>query len=216
MSGQEEERRRIAREMHDQFGQQLVALTLKLAVLKKDCGEHTKLCEQIESLQSICQQLDMDIDFLVWELRPTALDDLGLTAALSKYVQNWSKHFGVEAEVQTVGRWEDRLTDEIEKVLYRIVQEALNNIAKHARAGRVDILLEDRAGQISLIIEHHSIGFTEAHRLAVADKGLGLVGMRERAALVGGTFAIESNPASGSTVVIRIPAHFVTNEGPNE
>ena len=209
VSSQEEERRRIAREVHDQFGQQLIALTLKLAGLKKDCGKQTKLCDQIESIQAICQQLDKDIDFLVWELRPTALDDLGLMAALSKYVRSWSMHFGVNAEVHAVGDRTHRLIGEIETVLYRIAQEALNNIAKYARAGTVDILLEYRPGQISMIIEDDGVGFDEAQTYHTVDeKGLGLVGMRERAALVGGTFDIESHPGRGSTVVVRIPAQF--------
>lgn len=217
VSGQEEDRRRISREIHDQFGQQLIALTLKLASLKKDCGEQTKLCEQIESLQSICRQLDKDIDFLVWELRPTALDDLGLMAALSKYVHSWSEHFGVEAEVHAVGKRNNQLTSEIETVLYRIAQEALNNIAKHAKAGSVDILLEYRPGQISMIIEDDGTGFDEKRRSDAVDRGLGLVGMRERAALVGGTFAIESHSGSGSTVVVRIPAQLaVDGEEQNE
>jgi signal transduction histidine kinase len=217
VSGQEEERRRIAREMHDQFGQQLIALTLKLAALKKDCGVQTKLCEQIESLQAICQQLDKDIDFLVWELRPTALDDLGLMAALSNYVRSWSKHFGVDAEVHAAGKRNNHLSSEIETVLYRIAQEALNNIAKHAKAGSVDILLEYRPAQISMVIEDDGAGFDETQRLGAVGSGLGLVGMRERAALVGGTFAIESHPGSGSTVVVRIPAQLaLTVEEQNE
>jgi signal transduction histidine kinase len=139
---EEEERRRMAREMHDQFGQQLTALTLKLAALKASCGNRTELCGQIESLQTIARQLDDDVDFLVWELRPAALDDLGLVAALSKYVENWSKHFGVRGELDAIGIEKDRLTVEMETVLYRIAQEALNNVAKHAGAKKVDILLD--------------------------------------------------------------------------
>lgn len=208
VSSHDEERRRMAREMHDQFGQQLIAITLKLASLKKDCGEQTKLCEQIESLQSLCRQLDKDIDFLVWELRPTALDDLDLMNALSKYVRSWSEHFGVDAELHAVGKRNNHLTSEIETVLYRTAQEALNNIAKYARAGSVDILLEYRPGQISMIIEDDGTGFDERRRSGAVDKGLGLVGMRQRVALVGGTFAIESHSGSGSTVVVRIPAQF--------
>jgi signal transduction histidine kinase len=212
-TSQEEERRRIAREMHDQFGQQLTALRLKLATLKRDCGEQTKLREQIESLQAIGKQLDADIDFLVWELHPTALDDLGLIAALSKYVQNWSKHFDVHAELHTNGIEKDSLTIEIETVLYRIAQEALNNVAKHAKAGNVDVLLESLSGQISLIVEDDGVGFEEAQTSSGVDQRLGLVGMRERAALVGGTFAIESHPGSGSTVGVRIPVPVRSKRG---
>lgn len=202
---QEGERGRIAREMHDQFGQQLSALTLKLAMLKEGCGEQTELCEQIEQLQAIAKQLDGDVDFLVWELRPTALDDLGLLAALTNYVKGWSKHFIISAELHTSGMEKDRLTSEIETVLYRIMQEALTNIAKHAGAENVDILLERRNDHISLIVEDDGVGFEAEQAFGAGDKGLGLIGMRERAALVGGTLEIESSMGNGATVVVRIP-----------
>lgn len=209
---QEEERRRIAREMHDQLGQQLSALTLKLAVLKVDCGEQAELRIQIESLQTIAKQIDEDVDFLVWELRPTALDDLGLGAALSQYVRNWSKHFGVSAELHTSGIEKDRLPIEIEMVLYRIAQEALNNVAKHARAQQVDILLECRSGQVSLIVEDNGVGFEEEQTLGASDQRMGLIGMRERVTLAGGTLVVESNPGSGTTIAARIPAHKLGSE----
>lgn len=142
---------------------------------------------------------------MVWEMRPTALDDLGLQAALSSYVENWSKHFGVPVQLHTSGMDRDRLTLEIETALYRIAQEALNNIAKHAAATHVAVMLECRAGQVSLIIEDDGVGF-DAHRVGVAGgKELGLVGMRERTALIGGTVDIESQPGVGATVVVRIP-----------
>jgi signal transduction histidine kinase len=203
---EEEERRRMAREMHDQFGQQLTALTLKLSALKANCGNQSELCAQIESVQAISKQLDEDIDFLVWELRPAALEDLGLETALSKYVANWSKHFGVRAELQAMGIVSGRLTTEMETVLYRIAQEALNNVAKHARASKVDLILECRSDQISLIVEDNGVGFDEMRMFGVDDRRIGLIGMRERAALAGGTLAIESNPGHGSTIVARIPA----------
>jgi PAS domain S-box-containing protein len=208
---QEEERGRIAREMHDQFGQQLSALNLKLAILKESCGEQMQLCEQLEQLQAIARQLDADVDFLVWELRPTALDDLGLLAALTNYVKSWSKHFVISAELHTSGMEKDRLTSEIETVLYRIMQEALTNIAKHAGAENVDILLERRNDHISLIVEDDGVGFEAEQAFGAGDKGLGLIGMRERAALVGGTLEIESSMGNGATVVVRIPVPNIPN-----
>jgi PAS domain S-box-containing protein len=201
---QEDERRRIARELHDQFGQQLTALKLKLDALRENCGEDASLCEQLEALQAIATQLDADIDYLVWEMRPTALDDLGLQAALSSYIQNWSKHFGVPVQLHASRMDKDRLTPEIETALYRIAQEALNNIAKHARATHVAIVLERRADQISLIIEDDGVGFDLQQVFSANDKGVGLIGMRERAALVGGTIEIESQPHVGATIVVRI------------
>ncbi|MDQ3134504.1 MAG: PAS domain S-box protein, partial [Acidobacteriota bacterium] len=202
----EDERRRIAREMHDQFGQQLTVLKLKLDALKGDCGEQTKLCEQLEALQTIAEQLDADVGHLAWEMRPTALDDLGLEAALSSYVQNWSQHFGVPVQLHASGMNKERLTPEIETTLYRVAQEALNNIAKHAEAKSVAVVLERRAGQVLLFIEDDGIGFDLQHAFGADDKGLGLIGMRERAALVGGTVEIESQPNGGATVAVRIAA----------
>ncbi|MBA2705140.1 MAG: PAS domain S-box protein [Blastocatellia bacterium] len=202
---QEDERRRIAREMHDQFGQQLTALNLKLDAVKEDCGDDKNLHEQVEALQMIARQLDEDVDHMVWQMRPTALDDLGLQAALSTYVENWSKHFGVPVQLHASGLDEDRLMPEVETALYRIAQEALNNVAKHAHATQVAIVLERRAGQVSLIVEDDGIGFDWQRQFVADDKGLGLIGMRERAALVGGTIEFESQPTEGATVVVRIP-----------
>ena len=202
---QEEERARIAREMHDQFGQQLTVLNLKLDSLKKDCGENTRLCDQVETLQTLAQQLDADVDSLVWEMRPMALDDLGLEAALTSYVQNWSTHLGIPVDLHSTAIDRGRLSIDIETVLYRIAQEALNNVAKHAHATNVAIVLEQRAGQVSLIVEDNGAGFDLQAILQADEKGLGLIGMRERAALVAGTVEIESQPDSGTTIVVRIP-----------
>lgn len=210
---QEDERRRIARDMHDQFGQQLTALLLKLGMLKEDCRGQEELCRQVESLESVAKQLDRDVDFLVWELRPTVLDDLGLREALTNFAQNWSKHFGIPVEVHTSGMGKGRLTSETETVLYRIAQEALNNVSKHARAESVSILLEQRTDFISLIVEDDGVGFEAEEMFGANDKGLGLVGMRERAALVGGTAKIESRPGEGTTVIVRIPAPPVPMRG---
>ena len=202
---QEDERRRIARDMHDQFGQLLTALLLKLGLLKEDCREHEKLCEQVESAEAVARQLDRDVDFLVWELRPTVLDDLGLRDALTNFAQNWSKHFNIPVEVHTRGIGEERLTSEIETALYRIAQEALNNVSKHARAANVNILLERRADSISLVVEDDGIGFDAEEMFGANDQRLGLVGMRERAALVGGTTEVESHPEEGTAIIVRLP-----------
>ena len=210
---QEDERRRISREMHDQFGQQLTVLKLKLDAMKEDCGEDQKLCEQVEALQTLAMQLDEDVDHMVWEMRPTALDDLGLQAALYSYVANWEQHLGVQVQLHASGMDTDRLSPEIETTLYRIAQEALNNIAKHAQATQVAIVLERRADQVSLIVEDDGVGFDVQQVFRDEDKGLGLIGMRERAALVDGTLDIESRPNKGATVVVRIPVPPVPRRG---
>ena len=210
---QEEERRRIARDMHDHFGQQLTVLLLKLGMLKEDCGGQRGLREQVETLEEVAGRLDTDVDFLVWQLRPTALDDLGLQDALTNFAQDWSKHFSIPVEVLTRGLRKEASTSEIDTTLYRIAQEALNNAAKHARAASVTILLEGRADAVSLIIEDDGVGFDAEDASGANDKGLGLVGMRERAALVGGTAEVESQPGEGTRVIVRIPTPPAARKG---
>jgi PAS domain S-box-containing protein len=213
VSAQEDERQRIAREMHDQLGQNLSALALKLSALKNDYDQQPELRDHFASLKMIVKQLDADVGYLVRDLRPTALDDFGLVVALSNYVRNWSKQFGVRAELHTSGMEKDRLTSEIETVLYRITQEALNNISKHANAGNVDILLERHSDHVSLIVEDDGGGFDVEKIFGASEKGFGLISMRERAALVAGTLVVESNPGAGATIAVRIPAPHVPNGG---
>jgi PAS domain S-box-containing protein len=201
---QEDERRRIAREMHDQFGEQLTALGLGIRTLKDSCGSDPRLAPHVSHLEKVAQQLDRDVDHLVWELRPTALDDLGLRAALANYVQDWSVRVGVRADLHTTGLSSERLTSEVETTLYRIAQEALNNIAKHARAENVDVILERRPDYVSLIIEDDGVGFDQPAPGSL-HQGFGLLGMQERAALVGATVQIESAAGEGTTIIVRMP-----------
>jgi PAS domain S-box-containing protein len=200
---QEDERRRIAREMHDQFGERLTALGLGIRSLKEACGEEPALRSQVDALDDIAQQLDRDVEQLVWELRPTALDDLGLRAALANYVQDWSKRVGIPVELHTSGLIDDRLPSETETTLYRIAQEALTNVAKHSRASSVEVILERRADSVLLIVEDDGVGF-ETTNGGDGVRGFGLLGMKERAALVGATLEIESAPGSGTTVLLRM------------
>lgn len=203
--GEEDERRRIARELHDQLGQQLTALRLTLETLKVQSSERTDLSVQVETLQELARQLDQDISFRVWELRPTPLENVGLRAALTNFVHNWSKHFGIHVQVHATGSSDGRLTSEVETMIYRLAQEALNNVAKHARAQHVDIVLERNADHLSLIIEDNGVGFNPLDTETLG-QGLGMTGMRERAALVGADLQIESTPGRGTTVILRVPA----------
>jgi signal transduction histidine kinase len=200
---QEDERRRIARDMHDQFGEQLTALSLRIALLRDACGPRADLANHVAALAEIAERLDRDVDQLVWELRPTALDDLGLRAALANYIHEWSGRSRIAAELHTSGLLDDRLASEVETALYRIAQEALNNVAKHSRASRVEVILERRADCVLLILEDDGVGFADADG-DKARQGYGLVGMRERAALVGATMEIESTPGKGTTILVRI------------
>ena len=200
---QEDERRRIGREMHDQFGEQLTALAHRIRMLKDACGDRIEWRAHVESIEAIAQQLDRDVDQLVWELRPTALDDLGLRAALEHYVQNWSSRVGIPATLHTSGLLDYRLAPEAETALYRIAQEALTNVAKHAKATSVGVILDRNTDHVMLIIEDDGIGF-DATGAEQAGQGFGLVGMQERAGLVGATLEIESSAGKGTTVFVRM------------
>ena len=197
----EEERRRIARDMHDQFGEQLTALGLKVSSLKAACRDRPELDAAIAELESIANRLDSDVDALVWQLRPTALDDLGLRIALANYVSNWSDRTGISGSFHASGAADSRLSSELETTVYRIAQEALNNVAKHSSARRVDVLLERQRDGIVLIVEDDGVGFDPA---AVREGAFGLVGIRERAALIRGAIDIESTPRRGTTIILRV------------
>ena len=205
VNAQEEERRRIARDLHDQLGQQLTVLRLNLELLKRMCRD-AEMFEKIGEVQKVARQLDADVDFLAWEMRPSALDDLGIAAALDNYVRQWSKHFGTPAEFNADRFGKITLAHETETNLYRITQEALNNVSKHAKARGVNVLLEPRGNSLMLIIEDDGVGF-EPNKHTLKEKGvsMGLIGMQERAALVGGTLEIESAEGKGTTIYAKVP-----------
>jgi PAS domain S-box-containing protein len=200
---QDDERRRMARELHDELGQQMTALRLTLETLKAAVIDRGDLQAQIEMLQEMARQLDGDVAFRVRELRSTVLETRGLAAALREHVGNWSQHFSLPLRLH-INLSEDRLPPEVEGTMYRVVQEALNNVLKHARAAHVDIALERHADHVSLIIEDDGVGF-DPSAAAIGTAGVGLVGMRERAALIGADLQIESTAGCGTTVFVRVP-----------
>ncbi|HEV3470988.1 MAG TPA: CheR family methyltransferase [Pyrinomonadaceae bacterium] len=205
---QEQERRRISRDLHDILGQQLTALRLNLEAIKEGCVEmDASLLVQVEQAQAVAGRLDSEVDFMAWELRPAALDEVGLAAALENFVHEWSEHFRTAADYHSAGLSKRRLAPDLETNLYRIAQEALNNVAKHAGAKRVGVILERRDNHIALIVEDDGRGFDPAEEME-GDRGMGLVNMRERASLAGGQLEIESAPGEGTTVFARVPARF--------
>jgi PAS domain S-box-containing protein len=210
VSSQEDERKRISRDIHDHIGQQMVGLKLKLQILQEKYKEDSKLNNQITEIYSLADRIDSEVDFLAWELRPSVLDDLGLSAAIKKFAHDWSHHFQIQAEFKQIGLNGQKLLPEIEINLYRICQEALNNTCKHAKASNASVLLERRDGTVRLIIEDNGVGFEpgEKETLTENDRGMGLLGMKERAELIGGTLEIESTPGEGTTIFVRVPARF--------
>ncbi|MEP6946139.1 MAG: PAS domain S-box protein [Acidobacteriota bacterium] len=207
VTSQEFERRRIARDLHDQLGQQLTALRLKIESLHEISAQYEPIATRVRRLQEIAEKLDSEVSFLAWELRPTALDDLGLVDAVGAFVSEWSRHYEIEAEFHANGLGNVRLDHEIETHLYRITQEALNNIVKHADANTVTVILEKRESNVILIIEDNGKGFdpSDENITAGSSSGLGLVGMRERGMLVNGEVEIESAAGKGTTIFVRVP-----------
>ena len=205
MTVQEHERQRIARDIHDDLGQQITGLRLKLEWLVGLADGNARLAAGVATVQDAAAQLDRHVDFLLRDLRPAGLDDLGLVTALEQTVQEWSATFGIPAEFRTNGKDGRRLSPDTEGHLYRIVQEALNNVHKHASARHVLVTLERHGSRATLLIRDDGIGIEEAPAVPAATRrGLGLVGMHERAALIGARFEIVSAPGRGTTVVIEL------------
>ena len=209
INAKEAERHRIARELHDQMGQHLTALSLGLKVLKDgtDTPESSPARQRLQQLQELADLIGREMHHLALELRPTALDDLGLQTALGNYVEEWSGRSGVGVDFHSTGLDEKRLPSPIETALYRVVQEGLTNVLKHAQARRVSLILQCSSDQVLAIVEDDGRGFDA--EAAISTRGprgrLGLLGMRERVALVGGTLTIESTPGRGTTLFARIP-----------
>ena len=205
---EEEERGRIARDIHDQLGQRVTALRLQITNLLDGGSDPDKLKGNIEKIQRTALRLDSEISFLAWELRPAALDDLGLPEAAAAFLDDWSHNYKISSEIDVQGFDDRRLPPRTETQLYRIMQEALNNIAKYAKATRVSVLLSWRNDQVALVVEDNGVGFDVAavESRSLPGKGFGLMSMHERAALVDGTLQIESTPNSGTTIYARLPA----------
>lgn len=207
VTAQEEERRRISRELHDRMGQQLAALLMGLKTLGASSYGRRSALDTLRQLEGITDELSREVHTLAWGLRPPALDDLGLEAALCNYVEEWAERARVPVDFHSSGFGDGRLPLTHETAVYRIAQEALTNVARHAGADRVSFILERRGDHVLAVIEDNGGGFDVEAALSPTCRGrrLGLLGMRERAALLGGTINVESAPGAGTTLFVRIP-----------
>lgn len=206
MTAREEEARRIARELHDEVGQSLTSLLFRLRGIEgmRSVPEGRQMAAELRPL--VAQTLE-EVHNLIKAIRPGALEELGLAAALDRYIRGYAVATELRADFCAPGLQGDRFPAEVETALFRIGQEALTNIAKHARARTVSVTLTRDERGLRLVVEDDGCGFDPAAtcRRRVEPGGLGLVGMEERAALLGGALAIESRPNSGTTVVVTIP-----------
>ena len=201
VEGQELERKRLARELHDETGQALTSILLGLRSIEEASGDREDIRNAVLSLRELVVSTLQDVRRLAVELRPTALDDFGLVPALERLAETFSEQTGVEVQVEgALG--EQRLASETETALYRIVQEALTNVIKHAQATTVSVVLTKKGENVVAVIEDDGRGFDTSQPQG---EGLGLLGMRERIALLRGRVSVESSEGRGTTVAVEVP-----------
>jgi two-component system sensor histidine kinase UhpB len=203
---QEDERKRIARELHDETAQALTTLLIRLKILERARTAH-EMRGQINELRELTAGTLEAVRKLAVELRPATLDDLGLVAALEGYTESYSSRHAVHVAFRADG-FDDRdgrLPPQVELVLYRVVQEALTNAAKHASAATLTVELCRRSDEVVAAVEDDGQGFNVEETMRSRERGLGLFGMQERLALVGGSLVIDSSPGHGTQVRARVP-----------
>jgi signal transduction histidine kinase len=196
LEGQETERRRLARELHDETGQALASILLGLKALEREVGD-----QPLTVIRELVDTALGDVRRLTVELRPPALDDFGLTAALERLASVIAERSPFTIDVN-VAVPPGTVPPEEETAIYRIVQEALTNIVKHASATSVSIVVANSDRSVRAVIEDDGVGFSAGN---VREQAFGIVGMRERAQLLGGRLEVESSPGSGTTVVVELP-----------
>jgi signal transduction histidine kinase len=203
IKAQEKERLHLSREIHDESGQLLSALTMQLGLLERDGGHLELVSHRIAELKRTIKEIQSSLHQLAVNLRPASLDHLGLVTALQQYGEEFSRQYGIVVEFEAVGMQGKRLNDEVETALFRIVQESLTNVALHAQATRVDVVINIRDNRIIAIIEDDGVGF--APTSPIVESHLGLFGMRERVEMLGGSLTIESSPDEGTAVHVEVP-----------
>lgn len=207
ITAQEEERRSIARELHDEVGQLLTAIKVELAVAQtaiESSASPGRLLDDVRSITEGALQTVRDLSHL---LHPAMLDDLGLVAALDWYLRGFTKRFDIRADLRHEGM-QERLAVETEVAAFRIVQEALTNVVKHARATACRVDLLRRGSTLNLTVEDDGIGFDPTCADSTARRGLGLVGIRERVGQLRGSFRVGRGAGGGTMIVVQFPARL--------
>lgn len=203
---QEVERQRVARELHDTLGQSLTMLQLGLQAIGQESVAGNKFQQRLKAVKDLAANLGRDVNRLAWEIRPTAIDDIGISTAIENLMESWSEYSSLKYYLH-ISPKEMRLPKAVETTLYRVLQEALTNVVKHAEAKRVGVVLNIVARDATLIVEDDGRGFhTDGEYPGTTSaKRLGLIGIRERLALVDGSMEVESAPGGGTTMFVRIP-----------
>jgi two-component system, NarL family, sensor histidine kinase UhpB len=207
LAAQEDERKRIARELHDETAQALTTLLIRLKILER-APNVPEMRAQINELRGLTADTLEAVRKLAVELRPATLDDLGLVAALEGYTDSYGAHMPVRIAFTAEGfdDHDGRLPPQVELVLYRVVQEALTNAAKHANAHELRVELCRRPHEVVAAVADDGQGFDVEEMMRSRERGLGLFGMQERLALVGGQLVIDSSPGHGTRIHARVPS----------
>jgi signal transduction histidine kinase len=205
VSAQEQERRSLARELHDAVGQALTAIKMEVGVALRGVEADSRARGSLEEARGIAETTLQNVRDLSQLLHPSMLDDFGLPESLRAHLRSFSKRTGIRAQL-THERMDDRLPPELEVCVYRIVQEALTNVARHSGASACTVSLIRRDGLLHLTVEDDGKGISTMPRAPDAGRGLGLIGMRERAQALSGSFEIENRREGGTRVIIRLPA----------
>jgi PAS domain S-box-containing protein len=201
---QESERRNIARELHDEAGQALASLRFGLRLLEREIDEGGSVTGRVTELMQRTDAVIDGLHRLAADLRPASLDHLGLEAALRQYARSAGSKFGLTVRFKARGFTSVRLPMAVETALYRVVQEAMTNVVRHAGATRVDVLAECRGDRVLVMVEDDGVGF-EPGQVKGGDH-FGLIGLKERAEALNGTLSVESAPGAGTTVVVEVPS----------
>jgi len=199
---QEDERKRIARELHDDTAQALTSILVRLRLLERSGNGDIR--QAVAELRELVSNTLDSVRRMALDLRPMALDDLGLVPALRSYVERFSRNWSMQVEFKGVGL-KGRLPGEVELALYRVVQEALANVAKHSGASWAKVCLSQKNGVVRASIRDNGVGLQMEKATSGGRAGLGLFGMQERLALVGGKLQVQSSPGKGTVVRARVP-----------
>jgi signal transduction histidine kinase len=209
IAAQEDERKRVARELHDDTSQALAALGIEIDLALQACdGTGAEVGRRLYGVRRLVDRMHQELHRLIVNLRPSVLDDLGLAAAIRWLAEHHLTHAGITVRCEIAGL-DDRLPPEIETATFRVVQEALVNIARHSQAESVLIQATATGDAVEIDIEDDGVGFDAAALTWSPDslRGAGLLGMRERVDILGGSLEVDSTPGSGTRIVVRIPAH---------
>lgn len=204
LQAQEDERKRVSRDLHDGVGQALYSILVSLKMLRHSIRD-SSLQEQMREVEHLTSEAMDEVKQIAFQLRPSVLDDLGFIPALRSQIEKYEHTFHVNISLDVKGTNQQRYTPEIETALYRIFQEALTNAVKYANTSEIEVQFTHEDDQIRLMIRDHGIGFDPDELSSSDRKGLGLFGIRERAALVGGEADIISKKGEGTVVRVRIP-----------